>query len=93
MDPVDGSDWAETAPMAYLQTTVTTRDSQFSQLREPAFYTVYSGPERKSFLSDSSQKFAHPAVINQVAAYGKWAEGCPSCIVEQECDAGETVVL
>jgi hypothetical protein len=93
IDPVDGSDWAVNAPMAFLQTTVTARDAMFSQLREPGFYTVYSGPGRKSFLSDSSQKFAHPVIIGQVAEYGKWAEGYPSCIVEPDHDAGESVVL
>ena len=93
LDPVDGCDWAENGPMAFVQTTVTARDAKFSQLREPGFYAVYSGPERKTFLSDSSQKFAHPVVIGQVAAFGKWAEGYPSCVVEPEYDAAESVLL
>jgi hypothetical protein len=93
LDPVEGSDWSENGALAFFQTTVTARDARFSQLREPGFYTVYSGPGKKTFLSDSSQKFSHPAVINQVAEYGKWAEGYPSCIVEPDSDAGESVVL
>jgi len=62
LDPVEGSEWDENDSVAFLQTTVTARDAFFSQLREPGFYTIYSGPNRKSFLSDSSQKYAHPAV-------------------------------
>ena len=93
MGPIEGSDWGENAPMAYLQTTVTAHGGMFSGLREPGFYTVYSGPGRKSFLSDSSQKYAQPAVISQIAAYGKWVEGYPSCIVEPDLDAGESVLL
>lgn len=93
LSPVKGSDWSAESPLAYLETSVTARDARFAQLREPSFYTIYSGPDRKSFLSDSSMKMAHPAVIKQVAAYGKWAEGYPACVVDPHLDAGESVIL
>ena len=88
-----GSDWANGSPLGFMQTTVTIHNARISVLIAPGFYTIYSGPERKSFLSDSSVKMAHAAVIRQVAAYGKWAEGYPACVVDPEIDVGESLVL
>ncbi len=93
LDPIKGSDWANGSPLGFMQTTVTIHNARISVLIAPGFYTIYSGPERKSFLSDSSVKMAHAAVIRQVAAYGKWAEGYPACVVDPEIDAGESLVL
>jgi hypothetical protein len=93
LDPIEGTDWANGSPLAFMQTSVTIRDARTSALIAPGFYTIYSGPDRKSFLSDSSLKMAHPAVIKQVATYGKWAEGYPACVVDPKIDAGESLVL
>jgi hypothetical protein len=93
LDPIEGSDWAKGSPLAFMQTSVTIREARSSVRIAPGFYTIYSGLDRKSFLSDSSLKMGHPAVTKQVKEYGKWAEGYPACVVDPEIDAGESLVL
>jgi len=93
LEPHADADWQGGSKIAYLETRMTVDGAMVSQLREPGFYTIFSGPDRKTFLSDSSQKVAHPAVINQVAAFGQWMEGYPSCVVDPDHDAGESIVF
>jgi hypothetical protein len=93
LDEIDGSDWIEGHPIAFIETRIDARDATFTRKREPSSYVVFSSAYRKSFLSDNNQKFSHPAVIEQVAAYGKWAEGYPACTVDPRCNADQSVVL
>ena len=93
LHPVEGSDWMSGATLAFLETRTVARDATFSVKIEPGSYVVFSGDGKKSFLSDNSLMFSHPAVIKQVASYGKWAEGYPACVVDPNCDADQSVAL
>tara|TARA_Y100001934_G_scaffold272842_1_gene361850 strand:+ start:9192 stop:10031 length:840 start_codon:yes stop_codon:yes gene_type:complete len=93
LDPIEGSDWLGGQSLGFVETRIAIRNGVFSWRREPGSYVVFSGAGRKTFLSDNSPKFSHPAVIQQIAAYGKWAEGYPACVVDPDRDADQSVVL
>ncbi len=86
--------WHDGAPLAYLETHFTAEpDAQFTSQFPPSFYTIYSGPERKSFYSDNALKYGNTVTIYQIEAFGAWVEGYPACQVDPARDIDESVVL
>ena len=86
--------WEDGGLLAYLETHFTVDgeavfESQFS----PPFYTVYSSPDRKTFLSDNALKYGNTVTIYQVQAFGAWVEGYPAAAYDPSRDAAESLVL
>lgn len=65
----------------------------FTSRRVLSFYAIYSKPGKKSFFSDNAYKFGAPAVINQIARFGRYVDGYPVVHLDRDRDLGETVTL
>ena len=88
------ADWVDGAALGYLETRVWIEDDGwFSRRNILQNYTVYSSPERKSFISPQAFKFSNPQVIEQIRAYGQWVEGYPACRVDPAADIDLSLVL
>lgn len=86
--------WAKGSPLAYLETHFSVEgDASFNGQFAPPFYTVYSGPSRKTFLSDNALKYGNTVTIHQIQAFGAWVEGYPAAAYDPDRDAAESLVL
>lgn len=87
-------DWLDGQNVGYLETRVWLEDDNwFSRRNILQNYTVYSSPQRKSFISPQAFKFSNPQIIEQIRAYGRWVEGYPACRVDPEADIDLSLVL
>lgn len=59
----------------------------------PLSYALYSGPEKKTFLSDSQLKFGALRTIDQISAFGQWVEGYPDCNVSYKNKIDESIII
>lgn len=88
------TDWVSGAGLGYLETRVWIEDDGWFQRRNILQnYTVYSSLERKTFISPQAFKFSSPQIVEQIRAYGQWAEGYPACHVDPASDIDLSLVL
>lgn len=88
------SDWASGARISYWEVDVAVEPPGAFTTNQPApTYTLFSGPERKTFFNDNAIKFGDPVTIHQVRELGAWCAGYPCCAVDPAVDADESVVL
>ena len=88
------ADWLGGESVGYLETRVWLEDESWFRRRNILQnYTVYSSPERKTFVSPQAFKFSNPQVVEQIRAYGQWVEGYPACRVDPERDIDLSLVL
>ena len=86
--------WMTGGPMPFLETHISIEgDGQFQSQFPPDFYTIYAGPERKSFFSDNALKYGNTVTILQIEAFGAWVEGYPASMVDPARDIDESVIL
>jgi len=91
---IDGEAWSTGEGLAFLETQIDLlSDGSFQSPFAPAFYGLYSGPGRKSFVSDNALKYGNTVTISQIENFGKWVEGYPVCEVDRERDTNESVLL
>lgn len=57
------------------------------------FYTIYTGPGKKSFFSDNAYKYGAPPIISQIAAFGRFVDGYPVVHLDRDRDFGESITL
>jgi len=68
--------------------------SQIFETKRPlSFYSVYSAPGKKSFLTDNSYKFGSPPVIDQIAKFGRYNDSYPIVHIDRSRDIGESLIL
>jgi hypothetical protein len=68
--------------------------SQIFETKRPlSFYSVYSSPGKKSFLTDNSYKFGSPPVIDQIAKFGRYNDSYPIVHIDRTRDIGESLIL
>lgn len=65
----------------------------FSSNIQPSFYAIFTAPGRKSFFSDSGVKFGLAIVVNQVRAYGKYADCYLPVSIDRDADYDESIVM
>ena len=93
-DSVDDGGWQAQGDLAYVETSITAvGDGWFHSHFQPSHYSIYAGPDRKTFFSDNNWKFGNPNTIKQIATFGKWVEGYPVAHVDAALDAGESLVV
>ena len=93
-DSVDDGGWQAQGDLAYVETSITAvGDGWFHSHFQPSHYSIYVGPDRKTFFSDNNWKFGNPNTIKQIATFGKWVEGYPVAHVDAALDAGESLVV
>lgn len=90
----DTGGWATGNDLAYLETHIAiTGEGYFPDLVGASFYTVYWGPQWKTFYNDSRLKYADPPTIIQVAAHAKWIDGYPASLIDPSTDSDKSVVV
>lgn len=78
----------------FLETQLTTLNgSGFKSNAASSPYIVYKAPGKKSYLGDNSWKYATPPVIEQIAAFGAYIDGCSVCQIDRDKDYGESFIL
>ena len=91
---LDDDNWDIGSPLAYLETHIKlTSGGSFTTQFAPPFYTVYAGPNAKTFLSDNALKYGNTVTMLQIRAFGSWVEGYPAATVDASRDSTESVVL
>jgi hypothetical protein len=91
---VDDNAWLGGDGLAFLETQIDLlSDGGFRGPFAPAFYSLYSGPGRKSFVSDNALKYGNTVTIYQIESFGQWVEGYPACEVDRDRDTDESIVL
>ncbi len=87
------ADWPDEG--GYLEFAVRAADDAplFAVSKPPAFYNVYSAPDRKSFFTCHTWKFGSPQVIGQIAAFGRYADAYPVIHIDRARDLGDSLVL
>ncbi len=94
LDAQDDDAWATGEALPYVETHAEVLgDANFVSHFPPDFYTIYSGPERKSFFSDNALKYGNTVTIYQIQAFGAWVEGYPTSMVDPARDIDESLVL
>jgi hypothetical protein len=79
----------------YVETSYRMADGvpRFTVNTPPTPYSVFNAPRRKSFFSDNARKYSHPAIIGQIAKYGRYVDGYPVPHIDRDRDYGESLVL
>lgn len=78
----------------FIETQFTTLNGSGFSSNSPSFsYIVYKSPGKKSYLGDNSWKYATPPVINQIAEFGVYIDGCSVARVDRDKDYGESFIL
>ena len=82
-------------PGGYLENGFYVEDEAplFSNNIPPNFYAIYTRAGNKSFFSDNMLKYSSPAVIAQIAAYGKFIDGYSAVRIDRARDFTETLVM
>ena len=82
-------------PGGYLENGFYVEDEAplFSRNIPPNFYAIYTRAGNKSFFSDNMLKYSSPAVIAQIAAYGKFIDGYSAVRIDRARDFTETLVM
>jgi len=94
LDNVDGDAWIEGGSLAFLETQIDLLSEGFFPTPfSQSFYVLYSGPGRKSFVSDNALKYGNTVTIQQIESFGQWLEGYPACEVDPNRDTDESIVL
>lgn len=90
----DGMTSGATEP-AYLELIIEAIGDEpiFTSKRAFSGYTIYSKPNKKSFLSDNAYKYGSPPVITQMAKFRKYADAYPVIHLDRRRDLGETLVF
>jgi hypothetical protein len=93
-DGFDESGWRTGEDVAYLETHIAAvGEGGFSTHFCPPTYTIYSGENRKSLLSDNNLKFGDHNVITQNRQFGRWIAGYPLVEVDPARDVEESFVV
>lgn len=91
---LDDDAWDIGVPVAYLETHIKLANgNSFTSQFAPPFYTVYAGPNVKTFFSDNALKYGNTVTMLQVQAFGSWVEGYPAATIDPSRDSTESVVL
>ena len=86
-------EWREDARFFESDFISVSGEPTFSANTPPPFYTVYTSPGRKSFISDNAYKFSQPTIISQVAAYGRYLDAYAPLLIDRTKDYEESVAL
>lgn len=65
----------------------------FTRTTHPSFYTVYSSPNDKGFITCHRRKFGSPPVISQIATFGKYVDAYPIIHIDRKRNLGDSIVL
>ena len=65
----------------------------FWSKRPISFYSMYSAPGKKSFVTDNTYKFGSPPVIDQIARFGTFNDSHPLVHIDRASDIGCSLVL
>ncbi len=88
-----GDEWGDHS--GYLELGLQSVDGSplFRRKAAIGFYSIYTKPGGKAFLSDNAYKYGSPPVINQIAAFGRFVDGYPVVHLDRDRDLGQTLVL
>ena len=87
-------DWQQPDGIPYVETHVVVLEGRgFLSPFPPAFYSVYSGAEAKSILSDNNLKYGDDRLATQFRAFRRLVVGYPACFVDSARDLGESLLL
>ncbi len=90
----DEGAWINGGGLAFLETQIDLlSEGGFPSPFASAFYSIYSGADRKSFLSDNALKYGNTVTIHQIESFGKWVEGYPACEIDPARDTDESIIL
>lgn len=56
-------------------------------------YAVYRAPGQRLILADAPLKYASPPTIDQIAAYGRFVDGCVVSRIDRKRNFGESIAL
>lgn len=87
-------DWRDGRSVAFVETYISAvGEGGFTGHFCPSTYTIYSGRECKTILSDNSLKFGDYNVITQVRAFKRWIAGYPLVEIDHSRDVEESLIL
>lgn len=91
---IPSQDWREGQSVAFIETYISAiGGGGFAGHFCPSTYTIYSGRQCKTILSDNSLKFGDYNVITQVRAFKRWIAGYPLVEIDHARDVEESFIL
>lgn len=90
----DRGEWVSGERIAFVETQMNAiGPGGFADQVAPSSYTIYSGPARKTLLSDNNLKYGDRNVITQSRQFGSWIGGYPAVELDPARDVDESFVV